>query len=384
MSTNALNVLYLAHDLADAAVHRRVEMLRDGGAAVTVAGFRRTNTPIESVAGCAALNLGQTHNGKFGRRALTVLREVARCKARTLPAPPDLIMARNLEMLAIAVRLRSQYPQLPAVVYESLDIHRLMLNSGPVGFAFRGLEGFLSRRADALITSSPAFVDAYFHRLSKIRLPIRLVENKVYDSRSEQAETQQQSPRALVSPWKIGWFGVIRCRKSLQLLADLVTSSGGGVEVTIRGRPMLDQIPDFHKIVAATPGIRFRGAYKNPDDLPSIYREVHFTWAIDMYEEGLNSSWLLPNRLYEGGLFDAVPIALKPVETGAYLDRLGIGVTLEQSPAAALRNFFQTLTEARYRLMESAAMAVPRRQWRYDKEDCRQLVSYLGNLRKWK
>ena len=66
----------------------------------------------------------------------------------------------------------------------------------------------------------------------------------------------------------------------------------GKVEVIIRGRPSLDQFDDFTKQTTGIPGLSFKGPYKNPDDLQKIYSEVHFTWAIDMFEEGLNSSWL--------------------------------------------------------------------------------------------
>ncbi|TIU76079.1 MAG: glycosyl transferase family 1, partial [Mesorhizobium sp.] len=37
-----LHVLYLVHDVSDPAVRRRIQMLKAGGAGVTLAGFRRT------------------------------------------------------------------------------------------------------------------------------------------------------------------------------------------------------------------------------------------------------------------------------------------------------------------------------------------------------
>ena len=145
----------------------------------------------------------------------------------------------------------------------------------------------------------------------------------------------------------------------------------------IRGRPAFDQLPDFEKITTETPGLTFAGPYKNPDDLSSIYRDVHFSWAIDMFEEGLNSSWLLPNRLYEGGLFNTVPIALKSVETGRFLDDLKIGVTLEEPLELSLRSFFQNLTAAGYSDLELRAMKIPPAQWHYSRKDCELFVDFL-------
>jgi hypothetical protein len=367
-------ILYLVHDLSDPAVRRRVIMLRDGGALVTVAGFRRTSGPVSDVAGAPTLDLGQTYNGGFIQRIWSVLREVAGLKKhRDMFEKADVVIARNLEMLAIAVRGRGFAAKPPALVYESLDIHRLLLNQGPVGTIFRTLEGWLASRASVLITSSPAFVREYFERLSQVRLPVRLIENKVYGSDI----TIPEGPRRPGPPWKIGWFGAIRCRKSLRILSDLVRQSDGAIEVIIRGRPAYDQLPDFDKITSETPGLIFAGPYKNPDDLPSIYREVHFSWAIDMFEEGLNSSWLLPNRLYEGGLFNTVPIALKSVETGRFLDGLKIGVTLADPLDLSLRSFFRNLTAASYSDLELRATKVPSAHWYSSKKDCEHLVEFL-------
>ena len=212
-------------------------------------------------------------------------------------------------------------------------------------------------------------------------MPVQLVENKVYDPQEKIPVVNNLMVRPAPPPWKVGWFGIIRCRKSLQLLTDLAMRSKGAVEIVIHGRPALDQIPDFHDVISRTPGMCFAGAYKYPEDLPRIYQSVHFTWAIDFYEEDGNSSLLLPNRLYEGGLFNAVPIALKSVITGRFLDRLKIGVTLDGPLHESLRHFFDTLTADRYCALAEGAARTPHTQWKHDKSDCRSLVSYLTSLK---
>ena len=50
-----------------------------------------------------------------------------------------------------------------------------------------------------------------------------------------------------------------------------------------------------------TDNIVYGGPYRNPDDLEEIYRPIHFICAVDYLDEGTNSDWLLPNRIYEGG-----------------------------------------------------------------------------------
>jgi succinoglycan biosynthesis protein ExoL len=354
-------------------------MLREGGAQVTVAGFRRAARPPSEVARCRAVDLGRTYNGRLVQRAWSVLREAALLsRHRALFDSADIVIARNLEMLAIAARGSRLCEKPPPTVYESLDIHRLLLDRGPAGAALRALEGRLGQKAAAVITSSPAFVSNYFEPLSGMRLPVRLIENKVYPSAPPEPRRGVRRPAG--PPWRIGWFGLLRCAKSLAILGRLAKASGGQIEVVIRGRPAYDQLPAFDRVVADTPGLAYSGPYRNPEDLASIYGEVHFTWAIDMYEEGLNSAWLLPNRLYEGGLYGAVPLALADVETGRFLARLGLGVRLDAPLEEALKTFFANLTPARYRELEQAAAAVPPATWLCSREECRDLVAWLSAL----
>jgi len=377
MANAALKVLVLAHDLSDAAVHRRVQMLQAGGAIVTIAGFRRTSHPVREIAGCPTVDFGRTYNAGFLQRIVSVLREIVLLgRHRSLFAAADIILGRNLEMLAIAVRGRSLARPAPAIIYESLDIHRLLLRQDLIGSPLRTLEGWLSRRASALFTSSPAFVSGYFNRFSKVKLPIRLVENKILDIGTV---AHPPSTRTADRPWIIGWFGMIRCRKSLHILADLARQSGGTIEVVIRGRPSPDQFGDFEKLVTSMPGVRFLGPYK-PEDLGAMYGSAHFSWAIDMFEEGLNSSWLLPNRLYEGGAYNCVPIAIDAVETGHFIKRLGIGVPLKEPLSNSLAEFFKNLTPEKYWALAEAAAQVPRATWVCDANDCKALVDYMRSL----
>jgi len=211
---------------------------------------------------------------------------------------PDVIMARNLEMLFLAVRLKDMWDGRPAIVYECLDVHRLMLRHDMIGRSLRGLERRLARKASLLLISSPAFAREYFGKLNQLGLPTRLVENKVLGSHA-----RGQNPALSVvdsAPLRIGWFGALRCRKSLDILKRFTHHMGGAVEIVLRGRPALTEFDDFHGSIAANPYLSYEGPYQNPRDLPKIYSGVHFTWAIDYVEEGQNSSWLLPNRVYEG------------------------------------------------------------------------------------
>ena len=372
-----MRVAYLVHDLTDPAVARRVAMLRAGGAEVVVFGFRRAEAAPETVAGARAVDFGRTYDSRFGQRigkaALAAL-GVERWRGQLVRA--DVILARNLEMLAIAWAAKAACGLDARLVYECLDLHRLMLDPGPRGQVLRYVERALMRRANQLVVSSPAYLSAYFEPVQglgrALDLPVRLVENKVLDL--DGARPVGAGPRAK-PPWRIGWLGAIRCQKSLDFLCELAARRPDLVEVRIHGRPARAAFRDFDAQVAGAPGVTFSGGY-TAADLPALYGDVHFNWAIDFMEEGLNSAWLLPNRLYEGSRYGAVPIALSDVETGRFLAARGFGLPLAE--LADLEGVLEGLSARRYADLRAGVEAMPDEMFAVGRAECRDLVRALA------
>ncbi|RFB75507.1 glycosyl transferase family 1 [Methylovirgula sp. 4M-Z18] len=376
-----MKIAYFVHDLSDAAVHRRIRMLAPF-ADLVVLGFRRSDKPVATIGGITPIDLGRTADGQFAQRIRAVMRAAA-AQPRWLPALTGVthVMARQLETLALAARARRRIaPQAP-LIFECLDIHRLMLDAGPVGLALRGLEQRLLRKSGLLVVSSPAFVEAYFAPRQHIALPVHLLENKMLASELDAGWPGNVVPPPAKPPWRIGWFGQIRCRRSLLLLAELARQLPRSVEVIIRGRVSTDVIPDFDAIVAATPGLSFHGRYDRATMLGRIYGEVHFNWAMDFFEAGGNSEWLLPNRLYEGGAFGVVPIAFGRVETGRWLARHNAGVLLDEPIERSLLDFFRALTPDAYSTLRAAAARIDASNFVDDSAACAQFVHKLASLR---
>ena len=356
-----MRLAYIVHDLADPAVARRLAMLAPHLASAIVIGFHRDATPPAQVAGWPAIPLGRTEDAQLGKRILSVLQ--ARLQLGTLEphlAGATVVMSRQLETLVLARAARARFAPGAMLVQECLDVHRLLVGRSWKSLAMRRLEGRLLRACDLLLVSSPAFLREHLVPAHGAALPpAMLVENKVLQAELAPAEpTAARLPAA--PPWRIGWYGVIRCRESLMLLADLVRRLPGQVEVEIRGRPAPSAIPDFAAVVAATPGLHFLGPYDRRRDLPALYRGVHFAWAIDYFEAGANSDWLLPNRLYEGSLHGAVPIALARTETGRWLAGRQAGVLLREPLSQTLPDVFAALDAGGYAAAAAAVAAIPR------------------------
>jgi succinoglycan biosynthesis protein ExoL len=300
----------------------------------------------------AIVNLGRTIDARLGQRAALVLRYVlSPGPLRRLCGQAPVIVARNLEMLVLAARVRGRRQRL---VYECLDIHRLMLGTGRKSRLMRWIERRLLARTDLVIVSSPAFARDYFAGRQGRRDGVLLVENKVPAERRN-ADAPVAGGEADVLT--IGWFGMLRCRKTLEQLAKVAGESEGRIEVVIAGIPSPAEFPDFADRVAALPGLRYLGPFRQ-EDLARLYGAVDFVWAIDYFEEGLNSDWLLPNRLYEGLAHGVVPIALRHVETGRWLARHSVGLLVDD-PVAELPRLLAGLTPSKHADLRGAIAALP-------------------------
>jgi succinoglycan biosynthesis protein ExoL len=240
-------------------------------------------------------------------------------------------------------------------VYECLDIHRLLLGNGLPSRLLHWIESWALRGVDLVFVSAPAFRDAYFRNQLGYKGEVLLVENLV-PRPSGQAPVAVAAPAA-PPPWVIGWFGMLRCRRTLDMLKQIAAASDGRVEVLIAGRPSTDQFTGFEQEVADAPGVHFAGSY-TAEDLPALFSRIHFIWAIDYFEEGLNSTWLLPNRLYESIAHGAVPLALRAVATGDWLADHGVGVLLDE-PLRQVPALLDGLTSSAYQELREAVARVP-------------------------
>lgn len=320
---------YFGHDIADAAIRRRVEALSADGLEVTGFMMRRSD---RSETAWPNIDLGQTQDGAFVQRLRQVFRG-ARMAADAGGAleTADVILARNVDMLACAFLAKRHLNLSTPVIYECLDVHRLLVREDPIGGAIRQLEAQLLKRCAGLIVSSQAFVRNHFEPRYGGHPATHLVENRLsagmaYGPRP----APEEAIETVTGPLRIGWFGILRCARTLNILLETAKAYPRDVEIIIRGRVSRVEIPDFETAIQGYPNVQFGGAYKAPEDLAEIYSSVDLVWAGDFMEAGFNSVWLLPNRLYEGGYFGVPPIAPAGTETATWIARHDCGYSVAE------------------------------------------------------
>lgn len=344
-------IAFFGHDAGDAAVRRRVQGFVSDG--LDVIGFMmRRGGPAPTP--WANTDLGQTFSGAYLQRIKSIFTGARAAAAdRDTLASADIIYARNLDMLATAFLAKRLAKLETPVIYECLDVHRLMTRKDAIGAVFRAIERALLVRCRRLVVSSPGFLSNYFEVRHKGAYQAVLIENRISDGGAGAARPSPAlSPAIAGSPLRIGWVGVLRCRRSLGLLMDVARRYGDKVRIDLHGVPALREIPDFHERVAELPNLRFHGRYRSPEDLSGIYGALDVVWAGDFMEAGHNSLWLLPNRLYEGGYFAVPSIAPAGTQTAQWIASRKAGFVLPEPLETTLPDLIGQIADDRQRIHE--------------------------------
>ncbi|MEM7076741.1 MAG: hypothetical protein AAGA28_17580 [Pseudomonadota bacterium] len=330
-----LRVAYFAHDWGDSAIKRRVAGFeRDGLEVYGFASYRMDPEPPDWI----VVNLGRTFDNGYAHRAGSIIRGARKAQNPSL-SDADVIVARNLDMLLTAALARRRAGLGTPLVYECLDIHRLVARRDPIGGAFRLLERNALHQCSAVWVSSPAFQSEHFEKHYPDVKGVQLLENRLQTALGQRCTRFRNNERKL----RIGWFGNLRCARSLELMCSVAERFRTQVEISLRGYPATAKLPDFQRIVDAHANIEFGGRYAWPDELEAIYDSVDLVWAGDFMDASLNSDWLLPNRLYEGGWFGCPPAAPKSSQTGKWIAGHGAGFVLEEPMEQTLPALVDTL-----------------------------------------
>lgn len=357
----AARVVVVAPDCGDARLAKRLVALRDAGAQLVVLSFDRGRCPAAALP-VPFLNLGATRSEDYRQRLAALARAVPqlwRCRERLRGARR--VYAINVDCAALGLVVRLLARSSPELVVELADVQPVMTRRGPRSTALRLAERFVLRRTTLVVTTSPAYVREYL-AAQGWRGPHLLLENRVHPPLPQEVRSRlaATSPG---EPWRIGWFGDLRCRRSWEIMQQVATSFEGRVQFLLAGRPTMPGGDRFEAEVAATRHVDYVGPYSYPDGLPALYSSVHLNWCIDLTAEEGNSAWFLPNRLYEGGLFGVPALARDATETGRWTRQRGTGLLLGHDLLGDLTRTLDTLTTSAWLTLRGRVTSLPVETW---------------------
>ncbi len=146
----------------------------------------------------------------------------------------------------------------------------------------------------------------------------------------------------------VGYFGLIRGEATFALITRLAERLQGRVLFRFGGILTTVDQAKFDAVLRRCPNIVYRGPYLPHQDLEDLYRDVDFTWALDLEHTDHNSRWLMPCRFYESGYFGIPCLAVHGFEVGNTIERHRIGWTFDAPLEESLIRFFEQLTPAAY------------------------------------
>jgi succinoglycan biosynthesis protein ExoL len=342
--------------------------------------FRRVRPKASSPPTWDNVDLGATVDRNYLKRLPRLLAAAVKL-LRYRPALKrcQIFYARNIDMLVLAFLAKRLAGSRAALAYEVLDVQRIFVGDGIINKSMRWAERWLLARCDVLVVSSPDFMSQYFQPRQRFSGAWYLLENKIFalsDGQFAPGPKKHEGP-----PWVIGWFGTLRCVRSLEILAHIADALGDRVSIHIRGLPSHEDLTV--QAIEAACGQRanmlYGGPYASPRDLPAIYAKVHFAWCVDYLDAGLNSDWLLPNRLYEGGLMGALAIARNGTATAHMVERRDLGWSFAEPLESTVADFVAHLDAAEYEDKHRALESMSRAQF-VDLTDTRDLLQSWMNF----
>jgi succinoglycan biosynthesis protein ExoL len=369
------NLVYFAPEFTETSTIKRVQQFLDFGWRPLVLGFHRGRYNAGYCPSWPHVLLGRTSDKRYWRRlfahiaALPVLFDIRRRLGKA-----SVFYARNVDQLILALFARLLFNRRAVVVYEILDVQPVFTGRRLVSRLLRWVERRCLAHIQLLVVSSPAFHRAYYAGVQNYRGPWFLLENKLHASTDNVARRRARpSPER---PWRIGYFGLIRGRATLDLIGRIAARLQGKVEFIFRGVRTTVDAAHFEETLRNS-NIRYGGEYENPRDLGELYGDVDFAWAVDLENVETNSRWLLPCRYYEAGMFGVPCLAKAGFEVGDMVVRLGVGWAFADPLEDTIVQFFERLSPDDYRRTRENLMSLPRAAF-ISGEDAERLSVVLG------
>jgi len=369
---------FFAHERGDARVVKRIAALRDRGWQVAGFTFHRERGKPDVAPAWENIHLGTTFNRRYLHRLYTLAKSLLILwRHRDTLGECGVIYVVNTDNAALALLGRFLSGSQAPVVLELADIQAAMTGTGLISRAMRAAERMVLARCVLLVTTSPGFVRNYFEPVQGFRGEVFLLENKVYPSEGLPRVPARQEPVRCGSPWVIGCFGAFRCRRTMEVIRGLAERLPGKIRFVLRGYPSGVIADNFTELLGEVPGVTYGGPYQYPDDLPGMYGGVDFNWCFDESDPNGNSAWLLPNRIYEGGLFKVPALAAAGTETGRWISGNRCGREIAEPLEETLADFFSSLTVEEWRAMAAECAVLPedrlRGEGEYDRLSARLL-----------
>jgi hypothetical protein len=180
--------------------------------------------------------------------------------------------------------------------------------------------------------------------------------------------------------FSIGYFGVLRCKKTLKILKILAEKGQGRIKIYLRGQVGIKTKEEYDELVAVK-GVVNGGPYVVPDDLFEMYNKVDMVWACYPYqgEKTGNWCWAKTVRFYEACYFNKPVFVQAGTEDCKTVKRYNIGDCLELGNMEKTVNHILSLSSDEISNWKKNMNKVPKNVYIFTDEH-KQLIKTLARL----
>ncbi len=343
-------------------------MAQRGGIESTVAAFER-DYHGGRMPSCSVTRLGKIKRNAYFQRLPQL---IAAClKVRKAARGSDIIYAFGLDMAILALCASAFRRQ--RVVLEVGDLTSVQIRAGVVGKAFRRFDAFVTGRCGLLVTTTEQFLNRYYRDWLGVRTDGIVLENKVEE---EFADSVCRPPKPANSggtplvdrPLRIGWFGLLRCPWTWNVLKSLAQRHPGKFEVVVAGFPLAPS--DLHEQCRGLTNVNYLGEYRSPGGLAELYAQVDVVWACShpRGDADFMHMWARTNRFYESCLFARPLICRAGTADGDVVSATGIGTCIAGPDEGAALEHMTALTPALVQKWAAASLGLPKSVYSYTAE----------------
>jgi succinoglycan biosynthesis protein ExoL len=285
----------------------------------------------------------------------------------------DVVYAFGLDLLFLAWLATLGKRNGPRLVYDVADLPQKAMEETMQGWAVRIIEGFLLSKVTCLVVTSEAYLDEYFYQhydLSTVECIV--IENKLDLHTTPPVRSEREVDQIDKEGWRIGYFGLLRCRQSWKTLKGLVKLADGRFELYLRGIPMqIDSLPNEAREI---PNVKYGGPYQSPGELADIYTAIDLSWVA--YQHSSDAELVRSNRFYEACFFQTPMIGQEGTLDGSLIKKHNIGFQVDiTQPKRAIDRILR-ITKQEWRQWKHNLRKLPASVYTYTDEH-RRLVEAL-------
>ena len=267
--------------------------------------------------------IGDIQHGNYYKRIFVYIKSLFLLKLRLSKIIETDIYFYGFDYLPfVSVFFNSKKRKL---IFEIPDLRETFFKNNFSAKIHKRLFKYFISKISIVVVTSELFVSDFFKKNKITIKKYVLIENKVHLINRPISSKKNNDTQQII----IGYFGLVRCEKSLIVLIDFLDINKK-FNLIIYGYYLgiSDELIDR---VKNSPNIYYKGTYKSPMELYKIYNEIDISWIVYPYskEKDGNFKYARTNRFYEAGFFNKPMIANKFSGDAKFVKSYNVGVNID-------------------------------------------------------